>query len=109
MKQTGIAKQRYIAITPSKEFQLYHYAKREWVAYWLFITDLGIDRDYVKQGIGSKLLKQAHELAGGEKNIIMYTCANENAVSFYEKNGMKASTDVMQRSEYMEWTEFTVK
>ena len=35
MKQAGIAKERYIAITPSKEFQLYHYAKREWVPYVL--------------------------------------------------------------------------
>lgn len=77
-------------------------------AYRLFVTDLGIDRDYVKQGLGSKLLKMVHEIAGGEKNIIMYTCANEDAVSFYKKNGMKFSNDVMQRSEHMEWTEFTV-
>ncbi|WP_157047646.1 GNAT family N-acetyltransferase [Cellulosilyticum ruminicola] len=25
-------------------------------AYWLFVTDLGVDRDYEKQGIGTKLM-----------------------------------------------------
>lgn len=35
VKKIGIAGNRYIAITPSKEFQLYHYGKREWVPYVL--------------------------------------------------------------------------
>ena len=38
-------------------------------AYWLYITDLGVDRDYVKNGIGTSLMKIAHETAGGEKDI----------------------------------------
>ena len=33
-------------------------------AYWLFVTDLGVDRDYVRRGIGSRLMKAAHALAG---------------------------------------------
>ena len=32
-------------------------------AYWLFITDLGVDRDYVKRGIGKKLMQAALEAA----------------------------------------------
>ena len=36
-------------------------------AYWLYITDLGVDRAYEKQGIGTRLMKTAHEIAGGEK------------------------------------------
>ncbi len=77
-------------------------------AYWLFITDLGIDRDYVKRGIGSALMKQAHEQAGGADDIVVYTCANKNAVPFYEKLGMEFSHDIMQYDR-IQWTEFTVE
>ena len=76
--------------------------------YWLYITDLGVDRDYERQGIASKLMKTAHNLAGGEKDIAVYLIANENAVPFYEKLGMKKSDDVMQYN-HIEWTEWTVK
>lgn len=77
-------------------------------AYWLFITDLGVDRDYVKQGIGGELLRQAHELAGGKKDIILYTCANSGAIPFYQKQGMVFTTDVMELNQ-IDWTSFTVK
>lgn len=77
-------------------------------AYWLFITDLGVDRRYTGMGIGKKLMETAHEMAGGEKDIILYTCANENAVGFYEKIGMKAAGDVMVKN-HVEWTGFTVE
>ena len=51
-------------------------------AYWLFITDLGVVREHTGKGIGTALVKRLHELAGGEDEIIMYTCFNENAQSF---------------------------
>ena len=76
-------------------------------AYWLYITDLGVDREYIRQGIGKCLLKTAHRLAGGEKDIAVYLIANENAVPFYEKYGMKRADDVMQYN-HIEWTAFTV-
>ncbi len=76
--------------------------------YWLYITDLGVDRDYERQGIASKLMKTALDLAGGEKDIAVYLIANENAIPFYEKLGMKKSDDVMQYN-HIEWTEWTVK
>ena len=31
-------------------------------AYWLYVTDLGVDRDYEGQGIGRQLMKTAHLL-----------------------------------------------
>ena len=34
--------------------------------------------------------------------------ANENAIPFYEKLGMRKTNDVMQYN-HIEWTEFTVK
>ena len=75
--------------------------------YWLYVTDLGVDRNYERRGIGRALMKKAHELAGGEKDIAVYLIANENAIPFYEKLGMKKSEDVMQYN-HIEWTEWTV-
>ena len=77
-------------------------------SYWLYVTDLGIDREYERQGIATRLMKKAHELAGGEKDIAVYLIANENAVPFYEKLGMKRADDVMQYN-HIEWTEWTVE
>lgn len=77
-------------------------------AYWLYVTDLGVDRDYEGQGIGRQLMILAHERAGGEKDIAVYLIANENAIPFYEKLGMKKADDVMQYNK-IEWTPFEVK
>lgn len=77
-------------------------------AYWLYVTDLGVDRDYEGQGIGRQLMKLAHERAGGEKDIAVYLIANENAIPFYEKLGMTKADDVMQYN-IIEWTPFEVK
>ena len=77
-------------------------------AYWLYVTDLGVDRDYLHQGIGTELMKTAHSLAGGKNNVAVYLVANENAISFYEKIGMRRANDVMEYNN-VEWTEFIVK
>ena len=77
-------------------------------AYWLYVTDLGVDRAYERQGIGSELMRTAHELAGGEKDIAVYLIANEEAIPFYEKLGMKKSNEVMEYNR-IEWTGFTVE
>lgn len=76
-------------------------------AYWMFITDLGVDRDYERRGIGRRLMEKALEVAGGEKDIIVYTLPNENAVGFYEKFGMSKSDEVMELNR-VDWTSFTV-
>ncbi len=77
-------------------------------AYWLFVTDLGVDRQYEHQGIGSSLMKAALRQAGGEKDIIVYLAANENAEPFYEKLGMEKAEDIMTYN-HVEWTSFTVQ
>lgn len=77
-------------------------------AYWLFVTDLGVDRDYERQGIGRRLMKEAHAIAGGERDVAVYLVANENAIPFYLKLGMEKSDDVMQYN-HIDWTEFTVE
>lgn len=77
-------------------------------AYWLFITDLGVVREYAGQGIGTALVKRLHTIAGGEENIIMYTCFNENALGFYKKLGMTKPDDVVVLNRIL-WTDFTVE
>lgn len=53
-------------------------------------------------------MRTAHELAGGEKDIAVYLIANEEAIPFYEKLGMKKSDEVMEYNR-IEWTGFTVE
>lgn len=77
-------------------------------AYWLFVTDLGIARDCERHGLGKMLMRTAHEIAGGERDIAVYLVANENAIPFYEKLGMETADDVM-RYNHIEWTAFEVQ
>ena len=77
-------------------------------AYWLYVTDLCVDRDYEGQGIGTQLMKTAHTIAGGEKDIAVYLIANEKAVPFYETLGLKRADDVMEYN-HIEWTRFKVQ
>ena len=77
-------------------------------AYWLFITDLGVVREWTGKGVGKALVRELHRLAGGQENIIMYTCANENATGFYEKLGMVRPDDIYMYNK-VEWTDFTVE
>ena len=56
----------------------------------------------------SELMETAHSLAGGKKDVAVYLVANENAIAFYEKLGMRKADDVMEYN-HIEWTEFTVK
>ena len=74
-------------------------------AYWLYVTDLGVDRAYTGQGIGRQLMNTVHRIAGGEKDIAVYLIANENAIGFYEKIVMTKAEDVMQYNK-IEWTDF---
>lgn len=77
-------------------------------AYWLYVTDLGVDREYQGRGIGRTLMRKAHEIAGGEKDIAVYLIANDQAVPFYERIGMTRSDEVMEYNK-IEWTPFTVE
>lgn len=77
-------------------------------AYWMFVTDLGVDRSCVKQGIGRQLLQKAHELSGGADDIAVYLVANDRAIPFYQKLGFEQSDDVFQYNHW-QWTAFTVE
>ena len=75
--------------------------------YFLFVTDLGVDRSYVKQGIGSELLVRLQEAVGGEDDITVVTISNENAMGFYKKCGYVAESCLFWKPCQL-WTEFTV-
>ena len=76
--------------------------------YWLLVTDLGIDRNYEKMGLGKELMRIAHEIAGGEDKIVVFAYANDNAIPFYHKIGMQLSQSMMEKNN-VEWTEFVVE
>ena len=77
-------------------------------AYWLLITDLGVDRRYERNGIGRALCEWARIEAGGRRDIIVFVNANEDAIGFYEKMGMKRSASMMELTD-VEWADFTVR
>jgi ribosomal protein S18 acetylase RimI-like enzyme len=56
-------------------------------AYFLFLTDLGVSRGCERRGIGSMLVRMAHEAAGGPGDISMITWANADASPFYKACG----------------------
>ena len=64
-------------------------------AYYLFVIDLGVARGYEKQGIGTELLRMAHEAAGGEDQICMVLDSASTARGFYEKFGFEHWQSIM--------------
>lgn len=77
-------------------------------AYFLFLTDLGVDRSYVKQGIGTQLMKRIQDDAGGEDDITVITVSNDEAYGFYEKSGLKNQECLFCKC-CKQWTQHTVK
>lgn len=76
-------------------------------AYWLFITDLGVDRQFTHQGIGRKMVQLCHTMAGGQDRIIMFTNVDANAEMFYNRLGFVKASNAMELSK-IKWTSFTV-
>ena len=69
-------------------------------------TDLG--SQYPKERFYERIPKLVKNVsislvARNEDGLAVYLIANENAISFYEKLGMKKSEDVMQYN-HIEWT-----
>lgn len=75
--------------------------------YFLFLTDLGVDRQFMRQGIGADLVRMAHEAAGGEADVSMITWANRGAAPFYEACGMPRLEWAVGK-EATDWDFFTV-
>ncbi len=75
--------------------------------YYMHVTDLGVVRDFERQGIGSQLIEHAIVAAGGSDDIMTTLIASEEAFAFYEKNGFKNQVAMMYRSK-VEWEDFVV-
>ncbi|MBD2037470.1 GNAT family N-acetyltransferase [Leptolyngbya sp. FACHB-321] len=75
--------------------------------YFLFVTDLGVDRAYAKQGIGSELLVRLQEAAGGKDDITVVTVAHETVTGFYEKCGYVSENRLFWKRCNL-WSEFKV-
>lgn len=76
-------------------------------AYYMQVTDLGVDRNYVKQGIGKTLLTKIHETAGGKDRICVILDSAAPAVPFYEKYGLE-KWDSLMGYDPKPWTFFTL-
>ena len=77
-------------------------------SYFLFLTDLGVDRNYTNKGIGNKLVHLAQIEAGGEDDISVVLLSNENAKEFYKKCGYRTDSDLLLKP-CKKWTSFTVE
>ena len=64
-------------------------------SYFLFLTDLGVDRNYENKGIGKELEHHAQREAGGEDDIIVVVLSNENAIKFYKTCGYRTDSDLL--------------
>ena len=76
-------------------------------AYFLFLTDLGVDREYVGQGIGKQLVSLAHQKAGGEADITIATISNDKATGFYEACGLRSKPELFVKY-CRDWEAFVV-
>ncbi len=77
-------------------------------AYFLFLTDLGVSRDYERRGIGRLLVAKAHEVAGSAKDITIVTWGNRRAMSLYAACGI-VPHDGLIGKEATEWHLFDVR
>lgn len=77
-------------------------------AYFLFLTDLGVDRDYARRGIGRELVRLAIEQAGGPDDITVTTISNDEAIDFYKRCEMVNEPDLVVRY-CRDWESFVVE
>lgn len=75
-------------------------------AYYLLVTDLGVDREYTGQGIGRELLTRIHEAAGGKQRICVFLDTYTPAQGFYRKCGFEMTDSVMYALDESAWTFF---
>jgi ribosomal protein S18 acetylase RimI-like enzyme len=76
-------------------------------AYFLFITDLGVDRSFERLGIGKNLVERLHQEAGGPDDISVITVANARAIPFYKKVGYRQDDSLVWRA-CAHWTPMVV-
>jgi GNAT superfamily N-acetyltransferase len=58
--------------------------------YACYLSDLAVDHEYQKNGIGTELIKQTHAIVGEECVLLLISAPT--AMSFYEKIGLEPVT-----------------
>ncbi len=66
-------------------------------SYRLLVTDIGIDRAYVRSGLGKELVRVALDLSGGETRIALFARATDVSRPFFDRIGMSPSSQMMER------------
>ncbi|MGB0720607.1 MAG: GNAT family N-acetyltransferase [Bdellovibrionales bacterium] len=57
-------------------------------AYCCYLSDLAVDQNFQKQGIGKKLIQLTHDYAGADNTVLLLTAAPA-AHEYYGKIGMQ--------------------
>lgn len=65
--------------------------------YFVFLTDLGVDREYVGSGIGRTLVQLTIDCIGPAADLTVITLSNEDAVPFYRKQGLAPDDQLLVR------------
>lgn len=77
-------------------------------AYFLFLTDMAVDRRLVRQGIGREMLDRVVAKAGGYEDLCTITWANKTALPFYEAAGWTPKKRVVARGATA-WDQFVIE
>ena len=67
-------------------------------AYFLFLTDMAVDRRLVRRGIGREMLERAVTKGGGYADLCTVTWASKAAMPFYEASGWSPRERVVARA-----------
>ncbi len=76
--------------------------------YFMFLTDLGVAREFQRRGIGRTLVTRAHAAAGGPADITLVTWANRAALPVYASLGIVPQSGLVA-VEATDWELFDVR
>ncbi len=60
-------------------------------SYCCYLSDLAVDKEYQRQGIGHELVNEVQKLAGEESNLVLISAAE--ALDYYPKIGFDICTN----------------
>lgn len=58
-------------------------------SYCCYLSDLAVDKDWQRQGIGKELMRRTHVLSGGEEKITMLLLSASDGMDYYLKAGLE--------------------
>lgn len=58
-------------------------------SYCCYLSDLAVDKDWQRQGIGKELMRRTQVLAGGEDKITMLLLSAPDGMDYYPKAGLE--------------------